>query len=130
MHGQDGRTSTDPSEHRKSVEAALQPLEHAPTLPRRSRKREWRNPAQRPPQPKTPLQQPSRRRSESELRPKSVDVEQKVLINEPGLLRRKSASKPANGLRTHDFTQLIPMTDEKIVFEPDYMASGFEMFDA
>ncbi|KAI6814431.1 hypothetical protein KC367_g3006 [Hortaea werneckii] len=129
MHGQDGRTSTDPSEHRKSVEAALQPLEHAPTLPRRSRKREWRNPAQRPPQPKTPLQQPSRRRSESELSPKSVDVEQKVLINESGLLRRKSASKPSNGLRTHDFTQLIPMSDEKIVVEPDYMTSGFEMFD-
>ncbi|RMZ15910.1 hypothetical protein D0860_01307 [Hortaea werneckii] len=123
-------TSTGPVEHHESAEAVLQPLEHAPTLPRRSRKREWRNPAQRPPQPKTCLQQPSRRRSESELRPKSVDVEQKVLINEPGLLRRKSASKPANGLRTHDFTQLIPMTDEKIVFEPDYMASGFEMFDA
>ncbi|KAI6799598.1 hypothetical protein KC361_g2785 [Hortaea werneckii] len=129
MHGQDGRASTDPSEHRKSVEAALQPLEHAPTLPRRSRKREWRNPAQRPPQPKTPLQQPSRRRSESELRPKSEHVEQKVLINEPGLLRRKSASKPSNGLRTHDFTQLIPMSEEKIVVEPDYMISGFEMFD-
>ncbi|GAB1727849.1 hypothetical protein NU195Hw_g2169t1 [Hortaea werneckii] len=122
--------STGPVEHHESAEAVLQPLEHAPTLPRRSRKREWRNPAQRPPRPKTSLQQPSRRRSESELRPKSVDVEQKVLINEPGLLRRKSASKPANGLRTHDFTELIPMSDEKIVVEPDCMASGFEMFDA
>ncbi|KAI7255833.1 hypothetical protein D0864_09794 [Hortaea werneckii] len=123
-------TTTGHVEHHESTEVVLPPLEHAPTLPRRSRKREWRNPAQRPPQPKTSLQQPSRRRSESELRLKSVDVEQKVLINEPGLLRRKSASKPANGLRTHDFTQLIPMTDEKIVVEPDYMASGFEMFDA
>ncbi|KAI6908393.1 hypothetical protein D0869_11282 [Hortaea werneckii] len=128
-HAQLDGTLAAPVEHRDSDEAALQPLQHAPTLPRRSRKREWRNPAQRPPQPKTSLQQPSRRRSESELSPKSVDVEQKVLINEPDLLRRKSASKPSNGLRTHDFTQLIPMSDEKIVVEPDYMASGFEMFD-
>ncbi|RMX95911.1 hypothetical protein D0868_11473 [Hortaea werneckii] len=128
-HAQLYGTLAAPVEQRESAEAALQPLEHAPTLPRRSRKREWRNPAQRPPQPKTSLQQPSRRRSESELSPKSVDVEQKVLVNEPGLLRRQSASKPSNGLRTHDFTQLIPMSDEKIVFEPDYMASGFEMFD-
>ncbi|KAI6908248.1 hypothetical protein KC318_g3600 [Hortaea werneckii] len=128
-HAQLYGTLAAPVEQRDSAEAALQPLEHAPTLPRRSRKREWRNPAQRPPQPKSSLQQPSRRRSESELSPKSVDVEQKVLINEPGLLRRKSASKPSNGLRTHDFTQLIPMSDEKIVVEPDYMASGFEMFD-
>ncbi|KAI7219674.1 hypothetical protein KC333_g2818 [Hortaea werneckii] len=128
-HAQLHGTLAAPVEHRDSDEAALQPLEHTPTLPRRSRKREWRNPAQRPPQPKSSLQQPSRRRSESELSPKSVDVEQKVLINEPGLLRRKSASKPSNGLRTHDFTQLIPMSDEKIVVEPDYMASGFEMFD-
>lgn len=128
-HAQLDGTLAAPVEHRDSDEAALQPLEHAPTLPRRSRKREWRNPAQRPPQPKISLQQPSRRRSESELSPKSVDVEQKVLINEPDLLRRKSASKPSNGLRTHDFTQLIPMSDEKIVVEPDYMASSFEMFD-
>ncbi|KAI7159845.1 hypothetical protein KC349_g3851 [Hortaea werneckii] len=128
-HAQLDWTLAAPVEQRESAEAALQPLEHAPTLPRRSRKREWRNPAQRPPQPKSSLQQPSRRRSESELSPKSVDVEQKVLINEPGLLRRKSASKPSNSLRTHDFTQLIPMSDEKIVVEPDYMASGFEMFD-
>ncbi|GAB1744232.1 hypothetical protein NU219Hw_g1383t1 [Hortaea werneckii] len=129
-HAQLDGTLADPIEHGHSAEAALQPLEHAPTLPRRSRKREWRNPAQRPPQPKTTSQQPSRRRSESELSPKSIDVEQKVLINEPGLLRMKSASKPSNGLRTHDFTQLIPMSDEKIVVEPDYMASGFEMFDS
>ncbi|KAI7082418.1 hypothetical protein KC356_g8394 [Hortaea werneckii] len=128
-HAQKDGSSTDLIEPCESAEAVLQPLEHAPTLPRRSRKREWRNPAQRPPQPKTQLQQPSRRRSESELSPKSVHVEQKVLIHEPDLLRRKSASKPSNGLRTHDFTQLIPMSDEKIVVEPDYMASGFEMFD-
>ncbi|RMZ15750.1 hypothetical protein D0862_01522 [Hortaea werneckii] len=129
-HVQLDGTLADSIEHGDSAEAALQPLEHAPTLPRRSRKREWRNPAQRPPQPKTTSQQPSRRRSESELSPKSIDVEQKVLINEPGLLRMKSASKPSSGLRTHDFTQLIPMSDEKIVVEPDYMASGFEMFDS
>ncbi|KAI7281077.1 hypothetical protein KC345_g4377 [Hortaea werneckii] len=128
-HAHDDETSTGPVEQYESAEAFLQPLEHAPTLPKRSRKREWRNPAQRPPQPKAPLQQPSRRRSESELSPKSVDVEQKVLINEPGLLRRKSASKPSNGLRTHDFTELIPMSDEKIVVEPDCITSGFEMFD-
>lgn len=128
-HAQLDETLPDPIEHHHTAEVVLQSLEHAPTLPRRSRKREWRNPAQRPPQPKTSLQQPSRRRSESELRPKSVDVEQKVLMNGPGLLRRKSASKPLNGLRTHDFTQLIPMSNEKIVVEPDYLESGFEMFD-
>lgn len=114
-----------------NVLSDMQSPESVPTLPKRSRKREWRESRGHPQRsrPKT-LKTPSRRKSESELRQPQIAVEPKVLIETPGLMRRKSTSRTGDPPSLHEFAKLLPMSDEKVVVEPDFSTADFRMFDS
>ncbi|KAK5129053.1 hypothetical protein LTR85_000386 [Meristemomyces frigidus] len=95
-----------------SVRSVMHPPERAPTVPRRSRKREWRASAANKPVPQVAMvQAPARRRSA----PSS-----KLLVGPMSVRRSMSASEiaRAQAMHGHDFAQLLPMPDEKIVYTP------------
>ena len=113
-----------------SVRSVMQPPEHAPTLPKRSRKRDWYAPVsnERVSQLAT-VQALARRRSESEMNQLQQSVSGLHLVGRHGVHRSMSAADMAQALSRHDFAQLLPMPDEKIVVAPELTGAGFAMFD-
>lgn len=91
-----------------SVRSVVQPPGRAPTVPRRSRKREWRSSTANNP---VPQQTPARRRSAPTSR---------LSVDPVGVRRSVSASDvvEAKAMHGHDFAQLLPVSDEKIVYTP------------
>ncbi|KAK5132237.1 hypothetical protein LTR08_009297 [Meristemomyces frigidus] len=100
-----------------SVRSVMQPPERAPTLPRRSRKREWRASAAstqdlQVAMPQTLVRRRSDIDSGRKMPAEMADGHRSFLSSS---VRRSLTVAQAQAMHAHDFAQLLPIPDEKIV---------------
>ncbi|KAK4550730.1 hypothetical protein LTR36_000309 [Oleoguttula mirabilis] len=104
-----------------SVRTVMHPPERAPTVPKRSRKREWRaSTADRLVVQLAAVQAPARRRSAPGARLQAGAASDSTSLVDSGVRRSLSASEiaRAKAMHAHDFVRLLPVPDEKIVYTP------------
>lgn len=100
-----------------SVRSVMQPPERAPTVPKRSRKRDWRAPAQRTHVAKlAAANTPVRSNSDSRLGQPVINSSD-VVVPAARVRRCMSAAQVAKAQDLHHFAQLLPLSDEKIVVD-------------
>ncbi|TKA27534.1 hypothetical protein B0A50_04364 [Salinomyces thailandicus] len=110
-----------------SVRSVMQPPERTPTLPKRSRKREWKT-SNRAAQ-VARVQALERRKSDSRLEDQASEVEQKPLLDGPSLPGRTSSMRSNKAPSGQLFAHLRSASDEKMAVEPEHALPGFGIYE-
>ncbi|KAM0712409.1 hypothetical protein Q7P37_011505 [Cladosporium fusiforme] len=121
-NGSDAHLTNHTALHRSdSVRSVMQPPARAPTLPKRSRKREWRNSYQventSPQAIRLPPKAPGRRKSESALTASAAVKQQQYPVEDKAVHRSESAKVP-NGSRSYDRRRSVVYQPSSQISEP------------